>query len=319
MKNIGGYFELELQKNKEYHQDAIRLNSGRNAFEYILRARGYDKVYLPYYTCDAMLEPIRKLAINYSFYHIDEKFCPLFNYSYLGTKDAFVYNNYFGINDTQLERVAESCGNLIIDNSQAFFSNPLSNIDTFYSARKFFGVPDGAYLYTNKKMKMNFEKDISYTRFYHLLKSIDIDAKAGYPDFKSNESSLIDQSIKLMSELTQRMLGSFDYVSVAQKRRKNFDYIHSKLKSTNSLTLNIKDNMIPMVYPYLVPNGNKLKKKLISNKIYVATYWPNVLEYCEKDSFEYALANNTVFLPIDQRYGVDEMVYIYEKINYLMS
>jgi hypothetical protein len=115
------------------------------------------------------------------------------------------------------------------------------------------------------------------------------------------------------------MLGSFDYVSVAQKRRKNFDYIHSKLKSTNSLTLNIKDNMIPMVYPYLVPNGNKLKKKLISNKIYVATYWPNVLEYCEKDSFEYALANNTVFLPIDQRYGVDEMVYIYEKINYLMS
>jgi hypothetical protein len=34
MQPIGGYFELELRKGKEYHTDAIRLNTGRNALEY---------------------------------------------------------------------------------------------------------------------------------------------------------------------------------------------------------------------------------------------------------------------------------------------
>jgi hypothetical protein len=31
--SIGGYFELELPCGEEYHQGAIRLNTGRNAFE----------------------------------------------------------------------------------------------------------------------------------------------------------------------------------------------------------------------------------------------------------------------------------------------
>ena len=319
MKTIGGYLELELNKAKEHYQDAIRLNSGRNAFEYILQVRGYDKVYLPYYTCDAMLEPIRRLALEYNFYHIDEKLNPVFNFSCLGAKDAFVYINYFGICDMQISQTTNNCKNISIDNSQAFFSKPLSNIDTFYSPRKFFGVPDGAYLYINKKIPRKFYRDISYTHFNHLIKRVDINVETGYADFKNNEGSFTDRPIKLMSKLTQRMLESFDYLKIAKKRRENFDYLHSKLKSTNSLSLNIRDNMVPMVYPYLVSNGDKLKKKLISKKIYVATYWPNVLENCEKASFEFALASNIVCLPIDQRYSIDEMTYLCEKINYLTS
>jgi hypothetical protein len=30
---IGGFFELELTVRKEYHKNAIRLNTGRNSFE----------------------------------------------------------------------------------------------------------------------------------------------------------------------------------------------------------------------------------------------------------------------------------------------
>ena len=74
MNAIGGYFELELAKGEEYHKDAIRLNTGRNAFEYILRAKAYKKVYLPFYTCDVMLEPIKKLNIKYEFYSIRNNF-----------------------------------------------------------------------------------------------------------------------------------------------------------------------------------------------------------------------------------------------------
>ena len=68
MQAIGGYFSLETSAGEHYHKDAIRLNTARNCFEYVLRARGYSKVYIPYYTCEVMLEPIRKLGVDYDFY-----------------------------------------------------------------------------------------------------------------------------------------------------------------------------------------------------------------------------------------------------------
>ena len=45
---IGGYFELELRSGERYHKDALCLNTARNCFEYILLARKYKKVYIPY-------------------------------------------------------------------------------------------------------------------------------------------------------------------------------------------------------------------------------------------------------------------------------
>ena len=53
MNSIGGYFSLELQRNKSFlHNDGILLNTGRNALEYILRALGdVQLIYIPYYTC----------------------------------------------------------------------------------------------------------------------------------------------------------------------------------------------------------------------------------------------------------------------------
>ena len=142
MSPIGGYFELELRKGEEYHKDAIRLNSGRNAFEYILRARGYKKVYLPYYTCNVMLEPINRLSLEYEFYHIDEHLEPLFNYNKIGENEAFIFTNYFGLKGKIVQKLSKICTNLIIDDSQAFFENPIAGIDTFYSPIKFFGIPD---------------------------------------------------------------------------------------------------------------------------------------------------------------------------------
>lgn len=65
----------------------------------------------------------------------------------------------------------------------------------------------------------------------------------------------------------------------------------------------------PMIYPYYV-DDKTLRKKLIDNRIYVATYWPNVLKWCSEDKLEYELTNNIIALPIDQRYGSEEMDYI---------
>lgn len=314
-KAIGGYFELELPKGEEYHKGAIRLNTGRNAFEYILRAKQYKKVYLPYYTCDVMLEPIEKLDLEVEFYHIDENLLPLFDYSKVKDSEVFVYTNYFGVCDYNVDEVAQQCKNLIVDNSQAFYSKPLMGVDTFYSPRKFFGLPDGAYLYTDTLLDDELETDVSYQRFEHLLGRIDIGTEDFYGAFKSNDDSLMNQSIKKMSKLTQRLLSSIDYKSIAEIRKQNFEYLSSELTDTNLLNISTPQSSVPLVYPYLMDRGHELKKKLIQNKVFVATYWPNVSEWCNKDSYEFWLCSNLVNIPIDQRYEIDDMKQIVEIIK----
>ena len=307
MNAIGGYFELELAKGEEYHIDAIRLNTGRNAFEYILRAKAYKKVYLPFYTCDVMLEPIKKLNIKYEFYSIRNNFEPIFDFHKVKLDNVFVYTNYFGICNHIVKEVSEQCKNLIIDNSQAFFSRPLPDVDTFYSARKFFGIPDGAYLYTNKQINENLETDISYQRFEHLLGRIDIGAERFYDEYKRNDDLLKNQPIKQMSNLTRSLLSTIDYQNVSTKIQHNFLYLHSYFKSVNELDLNIDSDPVAMIYPLLIKNGNKLKNHLIKNKIFIATYWPGISGLVDLISTEMHLVTNLVCIPIDQRYDEKDM------------
>ena len=94
---IGGYFGLEVSKSRSYHPETISLNTARNALEYVLRARRYTKVYIPYFTCDVILEPLNKLKISYEFYDIDNNLEPIFNYSDIGPDEGFLITDYFGI------------------------------------------------------------------------------------------------------------------------------------------------------------------------------------------------------------------------------
>ncbi len=314
MEAIGGYFSLELPLREEYHKDAIRLNTGRNCLEYILRARGYKKVYVPYYTCEAVMEPINKLGIPYEYYHIDFHFEIRDRFT-LKADEALLYTNYFGLKQRYVEQLAEKTGTrLIVDNTQAFYAKPIQGIDTFYTCRKFFGVADGAYLYTDKLLDDEFVQDESYDRMAHLLKRIDLSAEQGFADFRKVDDGLDNQPIRKMSKLTQRVMQSIDYESAAQKRRENYQMLHEVLGEENSLALPFENDAVPMVYPYFAPIKG-LRDKLIENKVFVARYWPNVLDWTTKGDIEYLLAYQMQPLPIDQRYDVEDAKRIIDIVN----
>lgn len=314
MEPIGGYFSLELPLHEEYHKDAIRLNTGRNCLEYILRARGYKKVYIPYYTCDVVLEPFKKLGVPYEYYHIDIHFEIRDRFT-LKEGEALLYTNYYGLKQRYVEQLATKVGNrLIVDNTQAFYAKPVAGIDSFYTCRKFFGVPDGAYLYINKLLDLELEQDQSYERMLSLTKRIDLSPEAGYQDFRDVSKALVGQPIKLMSKLTQRMMQGINYERVAQQRRVNYLFLQNALGKENNVDLTLPEDAVPMVYPYLVPVKG-LREKLIENKIYVARYWPSVLEYTTPDDIDYLLAFQMLPLPVDQRYGEEEMKQIIELLS----
>lgn len=299
MKAIGGYFELELKENVIYHEDAIALNTGRNALEYILEINRYKKIYLPYFTCEVLLQPIKKLNLEYEFYSVDAQLEPVFNFEKINEKICFLYTNYFGLKNDYVQELANKCNNLIIDNAQSFYSKPIQNISTFYSCRKFFGVPDGSYLYTNDIIERDLYKDQSYERFEHLLKRIDQNAENGYSSFLENDEKLDNQPLLHMSNLTRKIMQSIDYESIAKKRIENYLYLEKELKTANMLKLDFDGISVPMVYPFW--GTQAIREKLLDNKIFTARYWPNVITWCEKDCLETELTNEVIHLPIDQR------------------
>lgn len=60
MKDIGGYFGLELPRRGGFpHDDGVLLNSGTSALQYLLQSLdGVRRVWTPYYTCHTVSDAI---------------------------------------------------------------------------------------------------------------------------------------------------------------------------------------------------------------------------------------------------------------------
>lgn len=319
MKPIGGYFEWEFppQKNKGLHDGEIRLNSCRHSLEYILRGlKSVSHVWVPYFTCDVVLEPLKKLGISYGFYHINNRL-EIANDIKLNENEILVYTNYYGIKDDYVKLLAEKyTSRLIVDNAQALFCKPHKVCHQIYSPRKYIGMPDGGLAVTGiPDTSSKLPVDVSYTRCTHLLKRHELPPSEGHKDFQNDDEQISNCNLSRMSTISSKIFASVDFDKVKIIRRKNFSSLHKVLSKTNKLAIPSTDSFeCPLIYPYWTDNGVALKKKLIANNIFIATYWPNVLKWMKSDDIEYELANNIVCIPIDQRYGERDMEGIVKEV-----
>ena len=72
MSPIGGFLPLEIARCGEpHHTGAAALSSGRACWHLILRTCRPPRVRLPFYICDAMLQPLAATRTPFDFYHID--------------------------------------------------------------------------------------------------------------------------------------------------------------------------------------------------------------------------------------------------------
>lgn len=316
---IGGYFGLADRdlENGRYPVEGARVNTARNALEYILLQLPDAKtVYLPLYTCEAVLEPLKRLPVSFNFYHINMH---LEMWENIPVEDGtyVIVNNYFGIMDAYVVKMAEKYGkHLIVDNAQALFAPVLQDVMAIYSARKFVGVADGGFAVgvSDKPLLMYNEDTTEHDS--HLLIRREHGAEAGFKDYQENEKRLNNQPIRMMATSTRDILMHIDYEKVIARRRENYRMLHNVLKEHNELQLPDMDSFAcPMVYPFLPKDDANLRQRLIDNRIYVARYWPNVLNWCRPDDIEETLAKNLLPLPIDQRYGEEEMKQIIEIVN----
>lgn len=312
-KEIGGYIELDDIEGKEYHNKAIALNSGRHCLEYLIKAKNIKKMYIPYFLCSAIKKVCEKCNCEFEYYSIDKNFNIKFDRNLLKNEYIYIVNYYGQLQDKTKLEYKNKYKNIIIDNAQAFFDKPTDNIDTLYTCRKFFGVSDGGYLYTNVSLNDDIFIDKSYERIKYILGRYEVDAETFYKASADNNENFINEDLKYMSKLTHNLLKRIDYDKVARRRTENFKYLHNEISNINKLELCVPYGAF--MYPLYIENGKELKKFLIENKIYVPTLWSDVYEIVDKNSVEMMLTDNIVALPCDQRYDINDMKRIINEIR----
>lgn len=310
MKEIGGYIELDTYTGPMLYEDGIKLNCGRNALAYIIKAKNINKINVPKFMCDSNDKVLIENGVEVIYYNIGLDFKPQ-----IKDYDGWLYVvNFYG--QLTNEYILTLGKNVIVDNAQAYFQRPVKGVDTIYTCRKFFGVPDGAILYTDKLIEINL-MDESYNRMNFLLGRFERTASEFYKDYVDNNHFFKDEPIKIMSKLTENLLHGLDYDVIKKKRTENFSYLNSKLASINKLTLKIPEGAF--MYPLYIDNGFEIRKKLQDKKIFIPTLWPAVFNLCSENDLEYDMAKNILPIPVDQRYGIDEMNIINNSILELLN
>jgi len=299
MKPIGGFFELETGAPRgAYHSDALALTNGRTCLNFLLQQTRPRKVYLPYYTCDSLIQPIVLLGIPYEFYAIGHDLEPMA--ISVGEDERLVYINYFGLHNAAVARLAQQYGSrLIVDNTQAFFEKGMPGIASFNSARKFFGVPDGGYLYGGTGP--DYAAPNADIRCDHLIHRLLGKQSQAYAEYAAAEAAQ-GCDVQGMSVVSARLLDSVDYAAAAQKRRRNFGVYQDRLGSLNQFACSMDPGAVPFCYPLLLKNAFP-RERLFAQNIFVPTLWNEVRHRIHQGFlFEKQLAQNLLPLPLDQRY-----------------
>ncbi|MCD6012865.1 MAG: hypothetical protein K0Q79_2727 [Flavipsychrobacter sp.] len=318
MKSIGGYFELESDgEGGHYHGTPYRMKNGRAALHYVLMHIKPTLVYVPYYTCDSLLEPFNVGNFQYRFYEINEQLEPKV-LPELKTGEYFLCINYFGIKGDATAALSEKYKDkLIIDATQAFFMKGDGVSWLFNSCRKFFGVPDGGYLYApqNVELATVTTKNEKYITT-HLHKRLEGYAQEGYPFFQQNEE-LMDCEITGMSEFSERILSGIDYDAVKKRRLENFGYLHAQFGHMNLMSGTLREGDVPMCYPLLLDKAVD-KSLLFSKNIFIPTLWKEVLEREPGYTTEKRITTDLLPLPIDHRYTTADMAYLAQSLNNIL-
>ena len=313
---IGSFIELQFPKGREYYRgdtDIARLNSGRSALLYAFRCTGRRVLWLPYYQCDCVRDYFRREGCELRFYRIDEHFEPVALEP--AADEAVLLVNYYGVmSHGRLTSLARRYEHVIIDDCQAFFAKPADGAFNVYSARKFIGVPDGAYVIGHGAQSLcsALGQSFSSDTAAYLLQRIEYGCEGkAYDSRRRNEERIEREGMLRMSKLTRAILDGTDYGPIMKKRRDNFAYAHSLFRDINRLDplRYYDDGCVPMTYPLVAEDGGLLGR-LLAHKHFQGHWWSYLVDEMPADSFEYYLSRYMIPITIDQRYGPRELDYI---------
>lgn len=311
---IGGYNELSLPFFKSsMHHSATKLQSARAALYLFLKISNAKRIYLPEYICESILPPLRKLNIEIRTYAVDNALnCNIPDT--LEKHDFLLLVNYFGLNYDKIKKYTLTPSikpdRVILDNSQALFSPTLNCGATIYSPRKYFGIPDGGYLYSNIPIDEPRDAYDGEQWLSHLSLRSSGNASEGYKHYLLSEKSLEDFEPKKMSSISKRLISSIDVERVYECRIENFNSLHRQYSEINDFPISLKNSDSPLCYPLRINRDvSEICVKLKKKNIFIPRYWPT------SNHSKNNIYKTTIFLPIDERIGKKELETLINAVN----
>ena len=313
-KEIGGFLELESYDLPMMHGKALDLNTGRNCLAFLIKKKKKKKIWIPIFSCNAIKTTCLKEGTEIKWYAIDEHFQPLIKDL---KKDEWLYViNFFGqLDDDCLRKLKERYQRVIFDQAHAYYQKPVKDCDNIYTCRKFFGVPDGAFLYTDHNSGLRLKRAESRNSIDYLLGRYEKSAKEYYNAYLEHEKELEYETIKRMSLLTKNLLHAIDYEKVRNVRNSNYQYLREQFNKYNIIDACEADG--PYMYPLMIEGAHELRQKLIKQNIFIPLLWPRVVEEANPNTWDYKMAAEVLPLPVDQRYNYKDMKYLVAVISKL--
>src|SRR5207244_4125851 len=117
---------------------------------------------------------------------------------------------------------------MVVDDTQAFFRRGDPDAWSFNSARKFFGVPDGAFLY-GPADDLDALPPSEAGDCDHLLARLAGDDERAWQQFKAHEAR-VGIEPRAMSAVSARLLDAVDMERARRCRLANFETLHRLLE-----------------------------------------------------------------------------------------
>ncbi len=322
-------------------------DSGRSALRMLVSLLNKDyKVFLPEYICESVINCFDRQYVH--FYRINndfsidtddlknklETFALTAPYNPNPIHTVIFLMHYFGAVQSQeslsqIKELAEKYNCLIIeDTTHSIFSSKMTIGDyAVCSIRKWFPISKGGVLYSNTAPiglpTYSPEPNADNEKVTGLiLKDLYIKNKLDCNElyrkiFKDYESRIDNQQIIYsISDLDRYIVECINIPRLVQRRQNNYLYVKSVIKVNGIIpTVIIKDNECPFSFPIRVPDRDDFRQYLIQNNIYCAVHWPTDNICPNERPKANANSQELISLPIDQRYGPNELNYMIDVIT----
>lgn len=326
-KEIGSEFwniPTKKDDNLVFSDDTKWFISGRAALDYILRDilsyKNIQTVALPSWCCDSMIEPIIRNNLRPVFYSVTYNNKLIIDSNV--DADALLWIDYFGY---KTENRLKFDGIIINDVSHSIFTQKDTESDyIFGSLRKWAGFKTGGFALSKKGFKIS--QNLSTNDEYVNLRIEAMKEKEKYISEKQDSKEYLE----IYSKAEEMLKDLYDYNGLKEDidHAKHFDVkTVKKQRQENATTLinsfaeyamfkEVKEEDCPLFVSIMVPDGKRdiLRRYLIDNNIYCPVHWP-ISDIHQLNEKEREIYDNELSLVCDQRYNIEDMNYLCEKVK----
>lgn len=318
--------------------DYVWMSTGRSATRMVLhtimnRQPDINKVALiPAFTCYTVIEPFIELGFKVHTLPMNENLITSVDdiLSALAGCSASVMlvHRFYGfdtlprfnhiIKDIQKQGVV-----VIEDCTQCLYSTFGKSDADYYvgSIRKWCGVPDGGFavcregVFENKPENTDQSLEAAKREACELKYAYMFNGKDCKPESKKKyreAEHILDTQTTFykISRLSALIQTNLDRTKLSETRRDNYLTLEKGILDISGVTLAFKvlpKDVVPLYMPVFVNNRDDVQSHLADNAIYAPVVWPKA-DCCPQVCAEAdELYNHLLCIPIDQRYGTDDM------------